>query len=79
MSERNSRASWAKKKVLIEDVPPDYIYVSFWEDRSCMNILCRIIYTLIRGFNVVFMFYFFPHLGLFSSFNVPYFMKGYWY
>ena len=78
MSERDIRASWDTKTVFREDVPPDYIYIALW-DRSWLNILCRFIYTLMRCFNVVLMFYFAPQIGLFFSYEVPYLANGYWY
>ena len=59
MSERDSRTSWFTKTVFSNDKPPSYIYISFWE-RSWSNIMCRIIYSLARCFNVVLMFYFAP-------------------
>ena len=70
-NERDSRASWFKKKVFSNDKPPDYIYIDLWE-RSWLNFLCRFIYSFARCFNVVLMFYFAPQIGLFFSYEVPY-------
>lgn len=55
---------------------PEFIYIDFWEDRTCGQKVARGLYVFLRMFFASVWFYFVPFVSIYLSFSIPYQFVG---